>query len=180
MPRLSTIFRVFLVIGAAAFGGLGATVRLLQRDLVEKRGWLTSADLSEAMAFTKPLPGSTGVQIVTFLGWRLLKWPGALLATVAYLLPSLTMMTTAAAGFAALPDAPWVHGAVNGVLIAVIGLLAMAIWRLARSEAGTPLLAGVLVAAMAAGFFVNAAIVVVGAGLFGIAMRWVRSGTRDG
>lgn len=163
------------MIGAVAFGGLGATVRLLQRELVDKRGWVTATDISEAMAFTKPLPGSTGVQIVTFLGWRLMRWPGALLATGAYLLPSLTLMTAAAAGFAALPDARWVDGAVNGVLVAVVGLLAMAIWRLAHSEAGTPLLAGVLIAAMVAGFFVNAAFVVVAAGLFGVALHRIKA-----
>ncbi len=168
------------MIGAIAFGGLGATVRLLQRELVEKRSWLVAGDISEAMAFTKPLPGSTGVQIVTFLGWRIARWPGALLATAAYLLPSLTMMTVAAAGFAALPDAPWVRGAVNGVLVAVVGLLAMAIWRLARSEAGTPLLSGVPVAAMAAGIFVNAVFVIVAAGLFGVALRQLHSKKQHG
>lgn len=173
-PALARIFAIFLMIGAVAFGGLGATVRLLQRELAERRGWLATGDIGEAMAFTKPLPGSTGVQIVTFLGWRLGKWPGALLATVAYLLPSLTLMTAAAAGFAALPDAPWVRSAVDGVLVAVVGLLAGAIWRLARSEAGTPLLSGVLVAAMAAGFFVNAAVVVVTAGMLGIALGHIR------
>ncbi|MEX2450723.1 MAG: chromate transporter [Rhodospirillales bacterium] len=173
-PALLTLVRIFLVIGAVAFGGLGATIRLLQRELVEKHGWLQPGDVSEAMAFTKTLPGSTGVQIVTFLGWRLKRWPGALVATVAYLFPSLALMTAAAAGFAALPEAPWVQGAVNGILVAVVGLLAMAIWRMARSEASTPLLAGVLVAAMIAGFFVNAAFIVVTAGLFGLVLRHIR------
>jgi chromate transporter len=173
-PSLPRILGIFFVIGAAAFGGLGATVRLIQRELVEKRGWLKSADIGEAMAYTKVLPGSTGVQIVTFLGWRLLRWPGALAATVAYLFPSLAMMTAAAAGFAALPDTAWTRGAVDGVLVAVIGLLAMAIWRLARSEAGTPLLTTVLVAATVAGFFVNAAFIVVAAGSLGLVLRFFR------
>jgi chromate transport protein ChrA len=90
------------------------------------------------------------------------------------------MMAAAAASFAAVPDAPWVRGAVNGVLVAVTGLLAMAIWRLARSEAGTPLLSGVLVMAMAAGFFVNAALVVVAAGLLGLVLRRVRTRRHHG
>jgi chromate transporter len=173
-PGLLNLSAIFLIIGAVAFGGLGATIRLLQRELVEKRRWLAAGDVGEAMAFTKTLPGSTGVQVVTFLGWRLLRWPGALVATTAYLLPSLTLMTAAAAGFMALPDAAWVRGAVNGILVAVVGLLAMAIWRLARSEASTPLLAGVLVAAMVAGLYVNAAVVVVAAGLLGLVLRHLR------
>jgi chromate transporter len=173
-PDLLTLVRIFIVIGAVAFGGLGATVRLLQRELAEKRGWLQADDIGEAMAFTKTLPGSTGVQIVTFLGWRLMRWPGALTATVAFLFPSLALMTAAAAGFAFLPDAPWVKGAIDGVLVAVVGLLAVAIWRLARSAAKTPLLVGVLITAAIAGFFVNVAFVVVGAGLFGLVLRHFR------
>lgn len=179
-PNILNLPRIFLVIGAVAFGGLGATVRLLQRELVERRHWLEPSDVSEAMAFTKTLPGSTGVQIVTFLGWRLLRWPGALVATIAYLLPSLALMAAAAAGYMALPDAPWVQGAVSGILVAVVGLLAMAIWRLARSEARTPVLSAVLLAAMAGGFFVNAAFVVVAAGLFGLALRHLRARRQHG
>ena len=68
-----------------------ATLALLQRDLIERRGWLRSYDVSEALAYTKPLPGSTVVQVVTFLGWRLGGWPGALIATVIFLLPALTI-----------------------------------------------------------------------------------------
>jgi hypothetical protein len=55
-----------LVIGAAAFGGLGATLALLRPELVERRGWLRPSDITEALAYTKPLPGSTVVQVVWF------------------------------------------------------------------------------------------------------------------
>src|SRR6266566_1881265 len=61
----------FLRIGAMAFGGLGATLALLEHDFVKANGWPQSSDVAAAMAYTKPLPGSTVVQVVTFLGWRL-------------------------------------------------------------------------------------------------------------
>src|SRR5947207_3390091 len=70
-PRLMSVMWAFLRIGAVAFGGLGATLALLERDLVNARGWLRSSDVAAALAYTKPLPGSTVVQVVTFLGWRL-------------------------------------------------------------------------------------------------------------
>jgi chromate transport protein ChrA len=49
--------------------------------LVERRGWLRSSDVTAALAYTKPLPGSTGVQVVAFLAWRLGGWPGAITAS---------------------------------------------------------------------------------------------------
>ena len=97
MPDLASLAWALLRIGAFAFGGLGATLALLNRDLVERRGWLRSGDVSEALAYTKPLPGSTVVQVVTDLGWRIGGWPAAIVATIIFLLPAFAIMTVAAA-----------------------------------------------------------------------------------
>jgi chromate transporter len=165
------VFWVLLRLGAVAFGGLGAALALLDRDLVARRGWLTSQDVRDALTYTKPLPGSTVVQVVTFLGWRLGKIPGALAATVGFLLPSVAMMTAAAAGVAALPDTAWVHGGLLGLQIAVVGLLAHAMAGLLVKEARTAGLAAVAAAAAIAGFWINAALVVAAAGLLGVAVE---------
>jgi chromate transporter len=175
-PGLLSLGWAMLCIGAVAFGGLGATLALLQRELVERRFWLRAGDLSEALAYTKPLPGSTVVQVVTFAGWRLAGWPGAAVATVMFLLPAFAMMTAAASLLFALPDAVWVRGALTGLQVAVVGLLATAMWQLARSEAGSLPLLIVLVAAFAAGLWVNAAVIVAAAGAIGVAVDRV---TRD-
>jgi chromate transporter len=167
-PGLLSLGWALLCIGAVAFGGLGATLALLRRELVEGRGWLRPSDVTEALAYTKPLPGSTVVQVVTFLGWRLGNWPGAILATVAFLLPALALITVAAAAVLALPDAPCVRGALMGLQVAVVGLLTAALWHLAHSEAGSALLLTVLLVACVAGLFVNAAFVVAAAGAIGV------------
>ena len=173
-PGLLSLGWAFLLIGAFAFGGLGATLALLHRDLVSRHGWLRSSDVTEALAYTKPLPGSTVVQVVTFLGWRMGRWPGAIAATIAFLLPALVLMTVAAAAVLALPDAAWVRGALTGLQVAVVGVLAAALWHLARSEAGSSLLLIVVLTAFAAGLFVNAALVVAAAGAIGVAVDRVK------
>ena len=173
-PALPSLAWALLRIGAVAFGGLGATLSLLNRDLVERRGWLRSSDVTEALAYTKPLPGSTVVQVVTFLGWRIGGWPGSIVATTMFLLPAFAIMTIAAAVVFALPDAPVVRSALAGLHVAVVGILAAAMWRLARSEAGSVLLMVVLIAAFAIGVFVNAAIVVGMAGTIGVAFDRVK------
>jgi chromate transporter len=173
-PDIVAVGWALLRIGAVAFGGLGATLVLLNRDLVERRSWLKSGDVSDALAYTKPLPGSTVVQVVTFLGWRLAGWPGAIVATVMFLLPAFAIMTIGAAAVLALPDVPVVRNALTGLQIAVIGLLAAALWRLARSEAGSAVLRTVLVAAFLAGLFVNAAVIVAVAGVLGVAFDRAR------
>src|SRR5688572_19049871 len=72
-PRLGAIF---LRVGALAFGGLGATVALIERELVDRHNALTRDDIAAALTHTKLLPGSTVVQIVAYLGWRLGGWAG--------------------------------------------------------------------------------------------------------
>jgi chromate transporter len=169
-PSLPTLAWVLLRLGAVAFGGLGATLSLLQRQLVDRRQWLKESDISEALAINQALPGSTGIQVVAYLGWRLRGWPGALLAAAAFIAPAAALMVVAAAATLALPDQPWVNGALMGVQICVVGLLASSMWRLARSEAKSRPLTAVLLAGCMLGFFVPALIVVVGAGLLGALM----------
>jgi chromate transporter len=123
------------------------------------------------LAYTKPLPGSTVVQVVTFLGWRLGGWRGAIVATVMFLLPAFAIMTVAAAVMLALPDALMVRTGLIGLQIAVVGILAAAMWRLARSEAASVPL---MIAAFAIGLFVNAALTVGVAGAIGVVFDRVK------
>lgn len=164
MPALSW---ELLRLGAVAFGGLGATLALLQRGLVDRRQWLQERDISEALAFTQALPGSTGVQVVAYLGWRLCGWPGAVVAPAAFVAPAAAMMIAVAAASLALPSEPWVNGALTGVQVAVIGLVAAAMWRLAGNNAKGRALAAALVAGGVLGFIAPAATVVIGIGLIG-------------
>jgi len=176
VPGVAAIGWALLRVGAVAFGGLGATLALLQRALVDRRHWLRESDLSEALAFTKLLPGSTGIQVVAYLGWRLHGWSGALAAAGAFIAPAAALMIVVAAASLALPDEPWIHGALGGIQVGVVGLVAAAMWRLARSNAREPGPAAALLASVLLGFFVHAVIIVVGAGLLGA--LWPR-GTSD-
>jgi chromate transporter len=168
-PRLLQMVWVFLRLGAVAFGGLGATIALIQSEIVGKRGWLSAEDVRDGLAFTKPLPGSTGVQVVAFLAWRLRRWPGALLASVAYIAPAAAMMTAAAAAAIALPDHAAVRGALTGIQVAVVGLLAAAMWKLAQGEVKGRGPMVTLIVAAALGFMLHPVLIVVGAGLIGAA-----------
>ena len=78
---------MFLRIGATAFGGLGTTLALTERELVTKRGVLTLAEVTEALTYTKLPPWLTGPQAIAYLGYKLGGWSGSALATAAFLGP---------------------------------------------------------------------------------------------
>src|ERR687897_3416331 len=89
---LAQVWWQFIKIGVAAFGGLGVTLSLIDHYLVKARGVLTAQDVTESLTYTKFLPGSTGVQVVGYLAYRLGGWAGAALATSAFLLPAFLLM----------------------------------------------------------------------------------------
>lgn len=125
---------VFLYVGALSFGGLGATLALIERSLVTRLGVLTSGDLTAALTHTKLLPGSTVVQVVAYLAWRLRGWPGSAVATAAFVLPSALAMVALGVGYAYADAVPGFAAVRRGVVAVVIALLLGTMARLATSN----------------------------------------------
>ena len=127
-----TLGWIFLYIGATAYGGLGTTLVLIERELVMKRGLLTPADVTEALTYTKLLPGSTGPQAIAYLGYKLGGWSGSALAMAAFILPSALLMVLLAGAYVATTALPAIGSAVNGLTAGVVGILLATTYRLAR------------------------------------------------
>ena len=169
VPALSLGW-MFLRIGATAFGGLGATLALIERELVTKRGIFTPADVTEALTYTKLLPGSTGPQAIAYLGYKLGGWSGSAVAMGAFLLPSAVLMVLLAAAYVAATALPAIGPTVNGLTAAVVGLLLSTTYRLGKPNIKEPLTWGIALVAFAVGAFlgISAALIVVAAGLLGM------------
>lgn len=169
LPPLGLMW-VFLRLGATAFGGLGAALALLERELVLKRQLLTAAELTESLTYTKLLPGSTVVQVVAYLGYRLGGWSGSALATIAFLLPSILAMLLLSALYVSATAIPNIGPTTHGLTAAVVGILLATTYRLGKANSTAPLTLGIALAAFVTGAFlnVNVALIVLGAGLIGI------------
>ena len=163
---------VFLRIGAVAFGGLGATLALIERELVLKRHLLTAADLTEALIYTKLLPGSTGVQVVAYLGYKRGGWLGSACATAAFVLPAALLMVVLAWAYVTVTALPALGPAINGLAAAVVGILLATTYRLGKANIQNVRMLGLAVAALVSGAWLglNAAVIVVAAGLLGIVL----------
>ena len=169
---LLTLGHIFLRIGATAFGGLGAALALVERELVTKRQWLSAADVTEALTYTKLLPGSTVVQVVAYLGYKLGGWSGSAVATAAFVIPSALMMLVLAAAYVAVTALPAMRPAVNGLTAAVVGLLLATTYRLGKANIADRITLGIALASVVAGAVlgVSAALIVVAAGLLGVCL----------
>ncbi|MDE2005459.1 MAG: chromate transporter [Rhodospirillales bacterium] len=129
---LAALARYFLHLGATGFGGPVALCGLMERDLVERRGWLGAAELRDMIAVCQSMPGPLAVQVGIFVGYRFRGFWGAWVAGGALILPASVMVTVLAAAYARLGDLPWVTAIVYGVNPAVIALILQSWWRLVR------------------------------------------------
>jgi chromate transporter len=170
--KISTLrlCRIFLEVGATSFGGLGPSLAIIERELVERRGVLTAADVAEATAATRFLPGSTLIQVMSFLGYRLKGWTGSAAATVACVLPPVAAMLLLAMFYDALSHWSAFGRAAQGLTQAVVGLLMASACRFGRATVGGPIAFGIALTAFgsAAGLDIPAAAVIVAAGLIGV------------
>jgi chromate transporter len=155
-----------------AFGGLGAALALVERELVTKRQWLTAAEVTEALTYTKLLPGSTVVQVVAYLGYTLRGWSGSAVATAAFIFPSAMMMLGLAAAYGSATAVPAMRPAINGLTAAVVGILLATTYRLGKTNIPDRITLGIALASIVAGIAlgVSAALIVVAAGLAGVGL----------
>jgi chromate transporter len=162
--------QIFLRIGAMAFGGIGAALALIDRELVRKRQWLTAEDVTEALTYTKLLPGSTVVQVVSYLGYKLGGWSGSAIATAAFVLPSALLMLALAAAYVVASELPALYPAVNGLTAVVVGILLATTYRLGKANITGYFTFGIALAAVIVGaaFDIHAALIVIAAGLLGV------------
>ena len=180
VPAL-TLGWIFLHIGATAYGGLGTTLALIERELVAKRGMLTPADVTEALTYTKLLPGSTGPQAIAYLGYKLGGWSGSAVAMTAFIFPSALLMVLLAGAYVATTALPAIRPTVNGLTAGVVGILLATIYRLGKPNIKEPLTWGIALVAFAVVAFlgVSAALIVVAAGLLGMILLSPPSAAQD-
>jgi chromate transporter len=180
---LARIGFVFLRIGTAPYRGLGPTLGVIERDLVEERGALRPGDVVHAVAAAKLLPGSALTQVVSFLGYRLGGWRGSMVATVAFLAPSLAAMVVLGLLYDVTAVAPLFMPAARGLKAGVVGLVLATLCRFGQTMIQGPRTLALALAAfgLSAGLGVPATAIVIIAGPVGVLLFAHReAGVRHG
>jgi len=150
--RVGEVFVAFLRLGVTAFGGPIAHLGYFRADLVQRRGWLADRDYGDLVALAQFLPGPASSQVGFGIGLLRAGWGGALAAFLAFTMPSALVMLAVAAGAPLLGGpsgaAPAVSGAVEGLMIAAVAVVAQAVLGMARTLAPDPRRAGIAAVAL--------------------------------
>lgn len=120
----------FLRLGAIGFGGPIALAGHMQRDLVEKRRWISHQNFVEGLALSQLAPGPLAAQLAIYLGWVRAGNFGATIVGIAFILPSFLMVLVLSALYIQFHGLPWIQGVFYGVGASVIGIIAFSAYEL--------------------------------------------------
>lgn len=134
MKTLFQLFIIFARIGGFTFGGGYAMLPMMQRELVEKKNWITNDDLVDYFAIGQCTPGIIAVNTATFVGYKTKGVIGAIFATLGIISPSMFIVGAIAAFISNFQDLEIVQHAFGGIRAAVVALILSAILKLAKKS----------------------------------------------
>ena len=130
MNKLFDLFFTFARIGGLTFGGGYAMLPILQREVVDKRGWATEEELMDYYAIGQCTPGVIAVNTATFIGQKTGGIIGGIVATLGVVFPSLVIISVIAAFIQNFADLAIVQNAFAGIRVCVCVLIFNAVVKL--------------------------------------------------
>lgn len=131
--ELIKLFLIFAKIGACTFGGGYAMLPVLEREIVEKRGWATSEELMDYYAVSQCTPGVIAVNVATFIGKKRRGIFGGIFATLGVVFPSVIIIGAVSAFLGNISKYEAVQHALAGIRIAVCGLVSVSVYKIAKN-----------------------------------------------
>ena len=132
MKLLWTMFITFAKVGVMTFGGGYAMLPILQREVVDNKGWATEEELMDYFAIGQCTPGVIAVNTSTFIGMKYGGIIGAVAATLGVVFPSLVIITAIAGILNQFSHLAWVQDAFAAIRVCVCVLIFNAVRKLLK------------------------------------------------
>ncbi|MCU6707941.1 chromate transporter [Paenibacillus sp. J5C_2022] len=132
-PSFFSILWSFLKLSPISFGGGYAIFPSIEREVVDRRRWLSGQELSETLSLASAAPGGVGVNAAILLGHRLNGVSGAVAAGIGAILPTFFIVLAVFFAYMRFGDSPKVRGALSGVTWGVITLILFSALRMGRT-----------------------------------------------
>ena len=176
MKELWILFITFAKVGVMTFGGGYAMLPILQREVVEKKGWVSDEELTDYFAVGQCTPGIIAVNTATFVGYKRRGVTGGIVATLGVALPSLVIITALAGVIDRFSDLAWVQHAFAGIRACVCVLIFNAVIKLGKSAIKDKWGVIIFLAVLACALFTNLSpvILVLAAAAAGILLQTLR------
>jgi chromate transporter len=138
-PTLGRLSGLYFRIGNTTFGGGTPTIAALQRELIERQGWITQEDFALAYALARITPGTNVLAFCAATAARVLGIRGAIAAVTAVTFPSAVLAVLLTMGYENWRSNATVMATVGGTIAAVAGMMWSSVWLLAKPHFARPL-----------------------------------------
>ena len=155
MKILSDLFIVFFKIGLFTFGGGYAMLALIEDICVEKKKWITHEEMMDITVIAESTPGPIAINLATYVGYKLRKIPGALVATIGMIIPSFFIVFLISQFLDRFLEIKWVSSAFQGIKIAVAILIIDAAVKMIRKMKKKPFQITMMIAALISMLVIN-------------------------
>jgi chromate transporter len=126
-------------LGWISFGGTAAHIAVLHEELVEKKGWIAHDHFLRALSHCMLLPGPEAQQLTIYIGWRLHGKKGGIAAGVLFVLPSMFVLLALSLFYVRFGRLSWVAAMIAALRPAVLAVVVLALFRVARRTLVKPL-----------------------------------------
>ena len=130
---ISQFFTTFFKIGLFTFGGGYAMIPMIEAEVVDKHKWLSKEEFLDLIAIAQSCPGVFAINVSTYIGYKLRGKKGAIACTLGTALPSFVIILLVAMFFHQFKDNPVVAAIFRGIRPAVVALIAVPTFNLARA-----------------------------------------------
>src|ERR1035437_2157165 len=138
--RLKEVALLFLRLGATSFGGPAAYIGLMHNEAVVRRKWVDDQRFLDIMGAVNLIPGPNAAEVAAHLGLIRAGWLGLIVAGALFIIPGTAAIMAVAWAYVRYGSLPQVGWLLYGVKPAVIAIIGVAIWSLARKGFKSPLL----------------------------------------
>ncbi len=132
MNLYGQIFFTFAKIGTFTIGGGYAMIPLIQREVVEKKQWISESDFIDMIAVSQTVPGVLAVNVAIFTGYKIKGNKGSIIATLGSVLPSFLIILAIALFFRRFEENMWIQKMFKAIRPAVVALIAVPVFTTAR------------------------------------------------
>lgn len=130
---LLKLFTTFLRIGLFTIGGGYVMIPMIQREVVERNGWISQEDFLDLLAISQAAPGIFAVNISIFIGYRMRKTTGSIVCATGTVIPSVAIILLIALFFQQVRDNPLIENIFKGIRPAVTALILVPTLKLAKA-----------------------------------------------
>lgn len=134
MQSLAQLFAVFFKLGPSTFGGGYTMLTAIEREVVENRKWMDASEMADMISVAGSAPGGVAVNAATFVGYRLKGIPGAIAAVLGITFPTFVIVCCLSILGMMFRDIPKVEAAFKGIHAAIIALILVAAYRMAKAS----------------------------------------------